>query len=116
VNKSTNWPNLKIRQACALSFYFQPAAPRNKAHKEDAILAKDLAREALRQLESSLAAVKERSNSKKDKCESARADLDRIVRLSQDWRGNGGRGNARQSGIRLLGSGLSGGSTICPRN
>ena len=33
---------------CAMSFYFQPAAPRNKAHKEEAILTKDLAREALR--------------------------------------------------------------------
>ena len=85
-------------QACALSFYFQPAAPRNKAHKEDAILAKDLAREALRQLESrSSSHPKERSNSKKDKCESARADLDRIVRLSQDWRGNGGRGNGARA-------------------
>jgi hypothetical protein len=38
--------------ACALSFYFQPTAPRNKAHKEEAILTKDLAREALRRLES----------------------------------------------------------------
>ncbi len=38
--------------ACALSFYFQPTPPRNKAHKEEAILTKDLAREALRQLES----------------------------------------------------------------
>jgi peptide chain release factor subunit 1 len=62
--------------ACALSFYFQPAAPRNKAHKEDAILTKDLAREALRHLPS------------KGKCEAAHADLDRIVRLSQELRGN----------------------------
>src|SRR5882757_5544570 len=38
--------------ACALSFYFQPTPPRNKAHKEEAILTKDLAREVLRQLES----------------------------------------------------------------
>lgn len=72
--------------ACALSFYFQPTAPRNKAHKEETILAKDLAREALRQLES-------KSNSK-DKCESARADLDRIVHLSQELRGNGARAKA----------------------
>lgn len=72
--------------ACALSFYFQPTAPRNKAHKEDAILAKDLAREALRQLES-----KSLESKSKDKCESARADLDRIVRLSQELRGNGAR-------------------------
>src|ERR1700691_2282063 len=65
------------RGACALSFYFQPTAPRNRAHKEEAIVTKDLLREALRQLES------------KGKCESARADIDRIARLSQDLRGNG---------------------------
>jgi peptide subunit release factor 1 (eRF1) len=67
--------------ACALSFYFQPSTPRNKAHKEEAILTKDLVREALRQLE-------EKKQSK-EKTEAARADLDRIVRLSQEMRGNG---------------------------
>ena len=36
------------QSACALSFYFQPTPPRNKAHKEEAILTKDLAREAMR--------------------------------------------------------------------
>jgi peptide subunit release factor 1 (eRF1) len=73
------------RRACALSFYFQPAPPRNKAHKEESILTKDLAREALRTLESN------------GKCESARADLDRILRLSQDLlgvRGNGAHAKA----------------------
>jgi peptide chain release factor subunit 1 len=68
--------------SCALSFYFQPATPRNKAHKEDAILTKDLAREALRQIET------------RGKNESARADLDRIVRLSQELRGNGAHAKA----------------------
>jgi peptide subunit release factor 1 (eRF1) len=78
--------------ACALSFYFQPTPPRNKAHKEEAILTKDLAREALRQLESqSNGTGKNRS---KDKYESARRDLDRIVRLSQELRGNGARAKA----------------------
>ena len=28
--------------SCAGSFYFQPSTPRNKAHKEDTILIKDL--------------------------------------------------------------------------
>jgi peptide subunit release factor 1 (eRF1) len=70
------------QSACALSFYYQPTAPRNKAHKEDAILTKDLAKEALRQLET------------KGKSESARADLDRIVRLSQELRGNGAHAKA----------------------
>jgi len=72
--------------ACALSFYFQPTAPRNKAHKEEAILTKDLAREAMRQLEC--------KSESKGKYESARADLDRIVRLSHDLRGNGAHAKA----------------------
>ena len=74
------------QEACALSFYFQPTTPRNKAHKEEAILTKDLAREALRQLEG--------KNTSKEKYEPARADLDRIVRLSQELRGNGARAKA----------------------
>lgn len=80
----TELAQFEDRAGCALSFYFQPSAPRNKAHKEEAILAKDLAREALRQLES-------RS---KDRCDSARDDLDRIVRLSQELRGNGAHAKA----------------------
>jgi peptide subunit release factor 1 (eRF1) len=67
--------------ACALSFYFQPSTPRNKAHKEEAIVTKDLAREALRQLED--------KNKSKQQSEAARSDLDRIVRLSQEMRSNG---------------------------
>ena len=84
--------------SCALSFYFQPTTPRNKAHKEEAILTKDLAREALRQLEArsfepnkngdaSKTDFSKTDFSKKDKHESARADLDRIVRLSQELAG-----------------------------
>jgi peptide subunit release factor 1 (eRF1) len=72
------------QSACALSFYFQPTPPRNKAHKEEAILTKDLAREALRQLE----------GKNKNQSESARADLDRIIRLSQELRGNGAHARA----------------------
>ncbi|MFZ0760129.1 MAG: hypothetical protein WAM69_09285 [Candidatus Sulfotelmatobacter sp.] len=81
---------------CALSFYFQPAPPRNRAHKEDAILTKDLAREALRQLEGTSKSTdgKDEDKDGKDKCESARADLDRVVRLAQDLRGNGARAKA----------------------
>ncbi len=67
-------------KACALSFYFQPSTPRNKAHKEDVILIKDLVREAVRSLE---------SQGKKD-C--ARADMDRILRLSGELRSNGTHG------------------------
>ena len=69
-------------KSCAVSFYFQPATPRNKAHKEDTILIKDLAREAQRKLES------------KGKKDQTRADLERIVRLSGDLRSNGTHGKA----------------------
>src|ERR1700731_1458628 len=41
----------QYEKSCAVSFYFQPSTPRNKAHKEDVILIKDLARESLRGLE-----------------------------------------------------------------
>jgi hypothetical protein len=79
-------------ESCALSFYFQPTSPRNKAHKEEAILTKDLAREALRQLESKRLEGKAKDKGRereKDRSESARADIERIVRLSQNLRGNG---------------------------
>ena len=69
-------------KCCAVSFYFQPSAPRNKAHKEDVILVKDLAREALRSLEG------------KGKKDCARADVDRILRLSGELRSNGTHGKA----------------------
>ena len=38
-------------EGCALSFYFQPQTPQNKSHKEEAILAKDLVRNALHEAE-----------------------------------------------------------------
>ncbi len=64
-------------QSCAVSFYFQPTTPRNKAHKEDAILIKDLAREALR--------VQEAKGNK----ECGRADIERILGLTGELRSNG---------------------------
>jgi peptide chain release factor subunit 1 len=69
-------------KSCALSFYFQPSTPRNKAHKEDMILIKDLAREALRGLES------------QGRKECARDDIDRVLRLAAELRGNGTHGKA----------------------
>jgi len=69
-------------QCSAVSFYFQPSTPRNKAHKEDTILVKDLAREAVRNLET------------KSKKEPARADIERIQRLSGELRSNGAHAKA----------------------
>jgi len=70
------------KKSCAVSFYFQPSTPRNKAHKEDVILIKDLARESLRGLES------------QGRKECARDDIDRILRLSAELRSNGTHGKA----------------------
>lgn len=72
------------QSSCALSFYYQPSTPRNKAHKEDAIYTRDLARNILHQIES-----KNETNGARLQSESARDDLERILRLSQDLRSNG---------------------------
>jgi peptide chain release factor subunit 1 len=67
---------------CALSFYFQPRTPQNKSHKEESILAKDLVRQALREAE----------KQGKDSC--ARADLDRILEIAGNLRGNQAKAKA----------------------
>ena len=69
-------------KSCAVTFYFQPSIPRNKAHREDTILIKDLAREALHRLEAN-------GGDTKEKRDSARADIDHVVRLSGELRSNG---------------------------
>jgi len=61
---------------CAISFYFQPSRPKNKSHREDAILAKDLVRQALREAE------------KNDRNGFAQADLRRVLDLAAGWHGN----------------------------
>jgi peptide subunit release factor 1 (eRF1) len=66
----------------AVSFYFQPSTPRNKAHKEDTILIKDLVREALNSMES-------KGPTAKEKRDHVRADMERILRLSGELRSNG---------------------------
>src|SRR5947207_13626560 len=60
---------------CVLSFYFQPRRPQNKSHREEAILAKDLVREALHGTE----------KNGKNKC--ARAVLQRILDLAGQLHG-----------------------------
>ena len=61
---------------CAISFYFQPSRPKNKSHREDAILAKDLVRQALREAE------------KNGRNGGARTDLQHILDLAADWQGS----------------------------
>jgi len=70
------------REACAITFYFQPRTPQNRAHKEDAIVAKDLVKRALQEAE------------KQGKNGCARTDLDRILELSGSLRGNRAKAKA----------------------
>jgi hypothetical protein len=74
-------------KSCAVSFYFQPSTPRNKAHKEDTIRIKDLAREALHSLEDRSKEAKGKEDKGRKDC--ARADLDRILHLTDELRSNG---------------------------
>jgi peptide subunit release factor 1 (eRF1) len=68
--------NADTDHACALSFYFEPGTPQNKSHREEAILVKDLIRNALRETE------------KEGKNGCARADLERIRALAEALHGN----------------------------
>lgn len=65
--------------AYALSFYFQPQTPQNKSHREEAILAKDLARNALREAD------------KHGRNGGIRTDLNRILELAGNLHGNQAR-------------------------
>ena len=56
---------------CAVSFYFQPSIPRNKAHLEQLVYAKDLVRDAMREVLSN----------GKDAC--AQADLEKVLSLAE---------------------------------
>ena len=66
----------------ALSFYFEPHTPQNKSHHEETILAKDLVRKALREVE------------KNSKNGSTRADLNRILEMAENLHGNQARARA----------------------
>ena len=66
----------------AVTFYFQPAVPQDKSHRQEAILVKDLVRNAI------LAAEKEGKNG------DLRTTLNRILALSEHLHGNQGKAKA----------------------
>ncbi|MGZ4899086.1 MAG: baeRF10 domain-containing protein [Candidatus Angelobacter sp.] len=76
---------------CAISFYFQPQTPQNKSHREEAILVKDLVRDAMRKAErnGNQAALRE--------------DLEKVLKIAEGLQGNHSRGKAifacREQGI-----------------
>jgi peptide chain release factor subunit 1 len=61
--------------ACALSFYFQPDPPENLSHRREAIVAKDVVKQALKSAAAS------------GKNGSLHADLDRVLELATNLRG-----------------------------
>ena len=71
----------ETKGACALSFYFQPDPPQDRSHRREAIVAKDIVKQALK----STAAI--------GKNGSLHADLDRVLDLATNLRGNA-RGKA----------------------
>ena len=73
---------LDTPQNSAVTFYFQPQTPQNKSHREEQIQVKDLVREAMRRCE------------KNGNNPGVRADLKRILELSEQLHGNHARGKA----------------------
>src|SRR5580658_8063415 len=71
----------ETKGACALSFYFQPDPPQDRSHRREAIVAKDVVKQALQ------------SASARGKNGTLHADLDRVVELATNLRGNA-RGRA----------------------
>lgn len=65
----------ETKGACALSFYFQPDPPQDRSHRREAIVAKDVVKQALK----SAAAI--------GKNGSLHADLDRVLEVATNLRG-----------------------------
>ena len=67
---------------CALSFYYAPRTPQDKSHRGEAILARDLVKNAMRAAE------------RAGKNGPVRADLQRILQLAENLHGNQARAKA----------------------
>ena len=75
--------NFHSPETCALTFYYQPSTPLNKAHREESILVKDLLRGALRE-----------ADKKGSKKACARPDLQRLNGIVENLHGNSGKAKA----------------------
>jgi len=71
----------ETKGACALSFYFQPDPPQDRSHRREAIVAKEVVKQALQ------SAVAQGKNG------SVHADLDRVLEVATNLRGHA-RGKA----------------------
>ena len=66
----------------AISFYFQPSTPQDKSHREEAILAKDLVRKTIQELQLN------------GRHRDAIADLEKVLHLAESLHGNQARAKA----------------------
>jgi peptide subunit release factor 1 (eRF1) len=66
----------------AISFYFQPRTPKDKSHREEAILAKDLVRKTIQEIQL--------SGRRRDAID----DLEKILRVAENLHGNQARSKA----------------------
>ena len=73
---------IESSESGAISFYYQPRTPQDKSHREEAIMAKDLVRDALRQAE------------RGGNHQALREDLKRILEIAERLHGNHSRGKA----------------------
>ena len=73
---------IESSESGAISFYFQPQTPQDRSHREEAILAKDLVREALRHAE------------RNGNHHGLREDLKRVLEIAESLHGNHSRGKA----------------------
>ena len=69
---------VESKENAAVTFYYQPRTPQNKSHREEAILVKDLVKQATRQVHAN----------------GARPDLDRILGMAEQLHGNHARAKA----------------------
>jgi peptide subunit release factor 1 (eRF1) len=75
--------NFHSPDGCAVTFYYQPSAPANRSHRDEAIRVKDQVNNALREAE------KDGGRHK-----SAAADLQRILDMTEELRSNGRKAKA----------------------
>ena len=68
--------NFRSPEGYAITFYYQPSTPLNKSHREEAILVKDMIRNAMREA------------GKNGKNGSTREDLERIASMIDPWHGS----------------------------
>src|SRR5207245_2701889 len=74
----------------AISFYFQPSTPQDQSHREEAILAKDLVRKTLQELQL--------NGRNRDAIE----DLEKILHLAEGLHGNQARAKDAGTGTPVM--------------